>query len=293
MGTFKSYLNEAKAGEHTHIAHCQVCGRQHALHNTKHEIAKHGYTIQGSHIGERWFAGQCYGSHHKPLEHSHEITDQVIHSMHEQHKHHKNEAEMLRTHQTHPKTAHSGKYKEVQKTDRHGFTYTENEREMVPFHTAPHSMQEQERKHQVGWHERHAQSALDHATHLEHLKATIHGKPPIPRHQPKVEVPKATVDYHTGKVTGTFKTKSERSEHLSHINHLFSKKIDELQSHYLRIPHEHRTEAQSKVYYAPMYPHEWKPRHSAAALKEFPAAKDTVADLERLVAARKAVKEAP
>jgi len=104
---------------------------------------------------------------------------------------------------------------------------------------------------------------------------------------------KAKVDIKAGTVTGTFASKAERKAELDKINHAFSKCTDELQEFYLRIPHDQRTPAQMEVYYTPMYPHQWKPKHSAAALKEFPQAATIVAKIEDLVAAREAVKSAP
>jgi hypothetical protein len=266
---------EAK-NSHTHTAHCQVCGRQHALHNTKQTLAKHGYTVEGEHHGFRWFEGSCHGSDKKCLEHDHSVTDQVVHSMHHEHKSHMKTAADLEAHKVHPKHAKSGK---STRTQHPTLKYWHDEPEMVDFHHAPKEHQDHARSLAVHHHRSIAKQALEHARMLEHLKKTVHGQPPTSVQHQEVE---------RQKVASARKSNAATKDHLRHLSHQYDKHINALQSHYLKIPHEHRTKEQMNVYYAPQF-HHWSAKHSAAAHKEFPAAKETIDHIDALAAQRKAM----
>jgi hypothetical protein len=59
--------------KHTHIGHCQACGRIQATHAVTGLIAKHGYTVEFS-----YFSGVCSGSGHMSLQIERIVTDSHI-----------------------------------------------------------------------------------------------------------------------------------------------------------------------------------------------------------------------
>jgi hypothetical protein len=92
---------------------------------------------------------------------------------------------------------------------------------------------------------------------------------------------------------GGYATKAARKDDLDKLNRVFDKKRDAIQALYLALPPDQRTEAKNAVYWGPTQLSHWRSKHSAAVVKEFPAATPLVQDIEALVAERLRIKAAP
>jgi hypothetical protein len=92
---------------------------------------------------------------------------------------------------------------------------------------------------------------------------------------------------------GGYTTKKARKDDLDKLNRVFDKKREALNQMYLDLPRDQRTEAKTAIYYGPMQLSHWRSKHSAAVVKEFPAATPLVQDIEALVAERLRIKAAP
>lgn len=92
---------------------------------------------------------------------------------------------------------------------------------------------------------------------------------------------------------GGYKTKKARKDDLDKLNRVFETKRNAIQALYLSLPYDQRTEAKQAVYWGPTQLSHWRAKHSAATLKEFPAATALVQDIEALVAERLRIKVAP
>jgi hypothetical protein len=95
------------------------------------------------------------------------------------------------------------------------------------------------------------------------------------------------------KVEGAYATKKARKDDLDALNRKYEAARKVIQDTYLALPHEERTEAKTEIYYGPMQLNHWRPKHSAAVLKEFPQLATVVANIEALVVERERVKNAP
>lgn len=261
--------------KHTHRGHCQICAHLQAVDVQKGTIAKHGYEVAG--FG--YFFGTCRASDKPPMERDRTITDATIKALHKFSTEQSKFAEDYRSGKLLPEQVVVGW---VGRNDVVApFAQGTAEQQRVAVHAS------------VTMHEREARGALSHAKMLTELVAKIHGAALQPVAKPaRVKLAPPKVDVTTATVTGTFATAAARKAELDKINRAYDKAVDQLQAFYLNIPHSQRTKEGEEVYYAPHYPHLWKPRHSAAALAVFPAAASVVAEIEQLVKARNAVKNA-
>jgi len=252
-------------------------------------LAKHGYTVD---YGQ--FNGTCRGSDHQPVQTERSLTDATIEGLGKFAVECDEAAAKMKAGTAHPNLIRTGE-KLNRETNRYEPVYI-TWKEGTP--------DQQRRALEVAIHslERDARHARTDARNLKEMADRLHGTPLLEISELEraamaeaaaARANKARVDLTTGTVTGAFGSQADRKAELAKINRAFEKCIKELGALYLSIPHDQRTDAQMEVYYAPMYPHQWKPRHSKAALKEFPQAAAIVAKIEELVAAREAVKNAP
>lgn len=244
-------------------------------------LAKHGYTVEFG-----YFNGTCRGSDRQPVQTDRTITDATIESLGRYAAECDESAARLRDGAISP-----GRIRTGDKLNRTTYKY---EATYIAFADGTLAQQVRAVEMAVAGAESDARGARAHAVGLQQMADKYHGTAWVLI----VDEPKATpaskpvVDVKTATVTGAFGSKAARKEELDKINRAFEKQIHNLQAIYLAIPHDQRTEEGSQVYYAPMYPHQWKPKHSAQALKVFPQATDIVKAIEELVAAREAVKAA-
>jgi hypothetical protein len=263
----------------THRGNCQVCAHQH--HVMGAVLAKHGYTVKFG-----FFNGTCRGSGQKPMQIERALTDSTVVALGVYAANQDEHVVGLMTGTKHPREVQTGT-----KFNRDTYKYE-------PVYIAwAQGTDEQKAKAvdiAVAQGQSESRHARAHARSLERMANELHGTALVAIiDHVKIEKPKAVVDLKAGKVDGTFGSKAARKLELDRINRIYSKEIDKLQAIYRAMPNDVRTDAQAEVYYSPMYPHQWKPRHSAAALKEFPQAAEIVAVIEELVRAREAVKVAP
>lgn len=90
-----------------------------------------------------------------------------------------------------------------------------------------------------------------------------------------------------------YPTKQARKDALDKLSRRYDRLRDTLQGAYLALCEAERTEAKTEVYYGPYQLSHWRPKHSAAALREFPQLAAVVAEIDALVKEREAVKNAP
>lgn len=160
----EAIIDEAKT-THTHKGHCQACGHQQAHEGAK-QIAKHGYTTEHG-----YFSGTCPGSGHKPLEHSHELTDVIQKHLHDDA--HKAREHSKNAHVTNPKIHTHSTYKKNEdgspKYDRNH--QREQEHHFEHYSKAPQNARDLFHHKQ----ESRAKQSEGHARMLEDLKKRIHG----------------------------------------------------------------------------------------------------------------------
>lgn len=263
----------------THRGNCQVCGHQHNV--MENGLALHGYTVDFG-----FFAGTCSGSRHNPVQTERTITDSTIVALHQ----HALDSEATAV-------AYEGGYIKPARIQT-GSKYNGHtgKRESVFIEFAEGTLGEQAKAVEIeaAQERQNARHARSHASMLQKMADKLYGTALVPIvEQVKAETPVVTVDVKAAKVTGTFATKAARKVELDKISRMFEKEAQKLHSMYLALPAGQRTEEGKEVYYGPMYPHEWRAKHSAMALKVFPQAAAIVAEIESLVAARNAVKAAP
>jgi len=265
----------------THRGNCQVCGHQ--QHVMENGLALHGYTVKFG-----YFNGTCDGSNNAPIQIDRTMTDATIVGLHNYAARQDETAEKLQAGETHPVNVQVGKKYDTNK-HKHVPIY-------VPFDEANPEQQKKAVELAVMECESNARHARSHATDLAALADRLHGTELVAISELElraVKPPKAVVDIKAATVTGTFGSKAARKAELDKLNREFSDLHSKLQRLYLAMPHTQRTEANTEVYYGPSMLHQWRAKHSAAALKEFPEAVDLVAKIEELVKAREAIKAAP
>ena len=245
-------------------------------------LAKHGYTVKFG-----YFSGTCRGSDRKPVQTERTLTDATIDGLGRYAVECDESAAKLTAGTIRPSRIHTG-----DKLNRTTFKY---EPQYIAFAAGTPDQQRHAVELAVAGAESDARGARAHALGLKQMADRLHGTALVliedmPKPAPAI---KPTVDVKNAKVTGTFPTKVARKEELDKLNRAFDKARDALQDIYLALPHDQRTEAKTAVYYGPMQLNHWRPKHSAAALKEFPQAAAIVRTIEELVAAREAVKAAP
>lgn len=279
-----SHVTKVKA---THCGNCQVCGRlQHVMPDG---MANHGYTVEFG-----YFSGICRGSHKPPVQQQRTITDATIVGLGEYAEAQDALVEEFKAGTTTPKRIEAGR-KLNPKTYRYAPVYIE-------FSAGTPEQQAKAVELTVGECERDAQGARSAAAALKDMADRLHGTELVliddfmkaAREAAAKKAASPTVDVKAGKVYGAFGSKAARKEELDKINRAYGKEIDKLQAIYLSLSaYERGLGKRMEVYYAPMYPHQWKPKHSALALKEFPQAAEIVAKIEELVKVREAIKAAP
>lgn len=253
---------------------CQVCGRLQAIVGFR--IAKHGYTVKG--FG--YFVGTCHGSDKRPMQVERDLTDATITGLHGYAVSHDEDAISLRTGVVTPIRIHTG--------DKY------IDRKYVPQYIAFEDGDSTQQAHAVHlavcMHEGEARNARSYAQELTKLVTKVFGTDLLPIE--KIERVAPTVDVKAGTVTGAFATKQARKEALDKVTRDFEKLTRLIQNVYLQIPSAQRTEEATEVYYCPMYPHQWKPKHSVLTLKVFPELAEVVAQIEQLVKVREEIKKA-
>lgn len=264
----------------THRGNCQVCGHQ--QHVMADGLANHGYTVQFG-----FFKGTCRGSSKQPVQVERTITDATIDALHDYAAGCDAAVRNLKTGVSFPSRILTG-----QKLNRTTYKYEDVH---IAFADGTQAQQTRAIELAIMSEESDARGARGHAKGLKEMANRLHGTALvlIDDMVKAAPAPKATVDVKAAKVTGAFGSKAARKDELDKLNRVYERQIDALQAIFLAVPHDARTQEQTDVYYAPHNLCNWRPKHSAAALKVFPQAKDIVTAIEELVAAREAVKAAP
>jgi len=275
---------------HTHRGTCQACGSIQAVDNGSGLVAKHGYQVIG------YFSGVCQGAGRKPAERDVTYTRTVIDFCTTQAFEHDNRAGLLKTGTTVPSTFERwNATKVVTHTPKHGKPYnTTGGYDTLPIAKATNEERAHAVKIAIHNEELQASGLRSHAESLTRHVLVRFGEPlyvaaELDAPKPKEAAP--TVDVATATVTGTYKTKAARKEALDKLNRQYEKARRVLQDAYLNGPRNNTS--MTELYYAAQQLSQWRPRHSEAARKFYPALESTVAEIEALVKAREAVKAAP
>lgn len=270
----------------THQGICQVCGRLQCI--VGHTMAKHGYVVAG--FG--FFNGTCFGSDEKPLQVERTLTDSIIKFMKESFTSFTKLEQDLTNKLVDPSMARTGNRIQVEETDGCR-VYKVWKDEKGPYADQTLLHQQEARERAIWKAQRQAKFHIDHAMELAALAERYYKTSliPIKQKEEKVTVIKPVVDITTGTIKGKFATKAARQDALDTISRSYEKAVRKIQAIYLALPHEERTEEMTKVYYSPQC-HCWRPRHAVAALKCFPEAKELVEEIEQLIKAREAIKNA-
>jgi hypothetical protein len=277
---------------HTHRGTCQACGSIQASANSNSLIAKHGYTVNWG-----YFNGTCQGSDKRPAEHDVTLTKTVIQFCTETAADHDASIAALKDGSSVPATFERwNPTKKVEHKTRGGGSYTvTGGNDVLPIAKATPAERAKAIALAIHEHEMHASGLRSHADMLTRFVLVRFGQPlfAVADMVPVAKPAAPTVDVKAAKVVGTFATKAARKDALDKLSRQYDKARDVIQKTYLALPHDQRTEAKTEVYYGPYQLNHWRPKHSAAALKEFPELAATVKTIEELVAAREAVKAAP
>lgn len=265
----------------THRGNCQVCGHQHHVMGTT--LAKHGYTVEFG-----FFRGTCDGSDRQPVQIERSHTDATIVWLREYAEREDSVVAQLKAGKMHPTRIKTG-----QELNRSTFKY-----EPVYIEWSAGTVEQQRKAVElaIAMSESDARHARAHAKGLAQMANLFHGRPLVAIADLEAKAapaPQAVVDVKAGKVIGAFGSKAARKNEMDKLNREYERLHRAIQEIYLALPHGQRTEAKTEVYYGPMGLHQWRAKHSAQALKEFPQAADLVAQIEELVKAREAIKAAP
>lgn len=278
---------------HTHRGTCQACGSVQASDNGNSLIAKHGYDV-----AHGYFNGTCQGSDKKPAEHDVTYTHSVIKFCTETAAGHDDAVTDLKNGTTVPATFERyNANKVVVRKSRGGHTYeTKGGNDTLPIAQASQGERAKAIAIAIHEHEMHASGLRSHASGLTQYVLPRKGQPlyvaaELDAPKPKAAAP--TVDVQAGKVVGAFATKAARKDAMDKLSRAYDKARNTIQTAYLALPHAERTEAKTEVYYGPYQLNHWRPKHSMLVLNEFPSLASVVADIEALVKAREAVKNAP
>lgn len=267
----------AQQTKSTHRAHCQVCGRLQAVIATTGRIAKHGYTVKG------WgfFHGTCTGSDYPPLQKERDLTDSICRALTEHAAENDRAAEAFRTGKQIPLMVRG---------QRKGKDY-----ERISWVDATPLQQRDEVNRLVWSCENAARAARAHVEYMKKLAEQVHGTDLLPIVKVERVAPVLpTVDTKAGTVSGTYPTKAARQADLDKLSKRYEAARKVLSDLYLRSGEGRREDKEATaLYYGAMYLHEWRPKHSALALKLYgDAAREVVQQIEELVRAREAVKNA-
>jgi len=290
-----------KSGKH--IGHCQACGARQVVIPGQ-VMAKHGYKVKG--FG--FFMGVCRGSGQAPLEVSRDFLDVTIVALTDY---------AARADQAGADLASGKRFpSDVQKMDeRQNGVWTEGYYQKRPYNPkgdkwidkqpvmvewADASAIERSKGIEEAAYDaaREARNARDHIKGLHDLAARVHGQPLTDRWAAKpAKVEPVKVDVaaviETGACQATFKTKAARKEALEQVSRQFEKLAQAIRNLHLAIPHAERTKAGDEVYFGiPHQPNHWRAKHAAATLAVFPEAAPIIAEIEKVVAARDAIKAA-
>lgn len=275
---------------HTHRGTCQACGSVQASANSNTLIAKHGYQVIG------YFSGICQGADRQPAELDVTYTHKVIDFCHSAALDHDKDIALLKIGRLVPKTFE--RYNPtlvVIHTPKHGKPYnTTGGNETLPIAKATAEERAKAIALAIHEHELHASGLRSHADKLTRYVLVRFGQPLYVAAEldaPKVKEAAPTVDVATATVVGTYKTKAARKDALDRLSRQYDKARKMLHDAYLNGNRE--APGAMDLYYAAHELHQWRAKHSIAARTLYPALASTVDEIERLVAARLAVKAAP
>lgn len=278
---------------HTHRGTCQACGHVQAVDNASQLVAKHGYTVDWG-----YFNGTCQGSDRKPAEHDITLTNEVIAYCTKAAARYDAAIANLKAGVIVPAVFQRYNAAKVNThTRKDGSTYTsKGGNDELPIAQATPDERAKAIAIAIHDNELHASGFRGHAANLTTYVLPRFGKALFDvatLNAPKVKEAAPIVDVATATVTGTYKTKAARKDALDKLNRAYEKCRTTVQNAYLALPHSERTEAKNEVYYGPYQLNHWRAKHSMQALNEFPSLASTVTEIEALVAAREAVKNAP
>lgn len=98
------------------------------------------------------------------------------------------------------------------------------------------------------------------------------------------------VENANAKFEAGFTTKAAQKDALDDLNRAYAMLRKDIQGLCLKVAHEDRTEAQNALYWGLPDLHNWKPKHTAAAVAVFPETQGTCTQIESLAELRLAIK---
>lgn len=267
----------AKQTKSTHQAHCQVCGRLQAVMAVGGMLAKHGYTVKGW----GYFKGVCQGSDTYPLEQDRTLTDSTCKALTEYAADSDRAAEGFRTGKQIPLFC-TGDY------DRAAKDY-----KRVDWADATEYQRTQTVNRLVWSCENEARAARAHVEYMQKLAQQVHGTDLLPIKKVVHFAPAApSVDTKAGKVTGVYATKAARQADLDKLSRRYETLRYQMNKLYLATPRDQQTKEATAFYYGVQSLSQWRPKHSALALKLYPQAAELVQEIEELAKTREAIKNA-
>jgi len=280
----------------SHIGHCQACGAQQVVIPGQ-VMAKHGYKVAG--FG--YFAGVCRGAGQTPLEVSREFLDATVVGLTDWAARADQAAADFKSGARTPSQVQKRNdtgYGLTTKGQYRGRHWVEGLPIMIGWDAANAIERSKGLAEAIERQEFQARQARDHIDFLINLAARVYSQPLKVRSFEKVVKPApATVDVAAVIATGTcefqFKTKAARKQALERVSHEFDKLTRSIRDMHLALPSEARKPSEELYFTIPHNPHEWRPKHAAACLAVFPKSASIVEEIEKLIAARNAIKAAP
>ena len=278
----------------SHIGHCQACSAIQVVIPGQ-VMAKHGYKVKG--LG--FFMGVCQGSGEAPLEVSRDFLDATIVALTDYAARADGEVAGLRAGSIVPaKVADIDQVGNQRLGPRKGWGVP---REGLPVMWADANAKQRASgiEDAIRAAEGEARNARAHIKGLHDLAARVHGQALTDRSIPKpAKVEPVKVDVaaviETGACQATFKTKAARKLALEEVSYKFEKLTQAIRDLHLAVPFADRSDESTALYFAiPHQPNHWRAKHAAATLAVFPEAAPIIAEIEKLVAAREAIKAAP
>lgn len=267
----------AQQTKSTHQGHCQVCGRLQAIMTVGGMLAKHGYQVKGW----GYFRGVCRGSDTYSLEHDRTLCDRICEALTSYAAEQDRAAEAFRTGKQIPLFVR-GKYL-PQKKDYERIDWAQGT-----------ELQQRDEVNRLVWScEGEARHARAHVDHMQKLAARVHGQALVEIKKVERVVPvQPTVDVKAGTVSGVYTTKAARQADLDKLQREYEACRKVLSDLYLRDPARHSNKKATDLYYGAHSLSQWRAKHSALALELYPQAVEVVQQIEALVRAREAVKNA-
>jgi hypothetical protein len=267
----------AQQTKSTHRGHCQVCGRLQAVMSVSGVLAKHGYQVKGW----GYFHGVCQGSDTYPLEHDRTLCDRICETLTSHAAEQAKAAEAFRTGKQTPQFVW-GKYL-PEKRDYERIDWAQGT-----------ELQQRDEVNRLVWLcENEARHARAHVDCMQKLAARVHGQALVEIKKVERVVPvQPTVDVEAGKVTGVYATKAARQADLNKLQREYEACRKVLSNLYLRSPDRHSDKEATSLYYGVSSLSQWRPKHSALALRLYPQAAEVVQRIEALAKTREAVKNA-